>query len=63
MWDNGGWRDTTEGSWTSVGVVVRMIGSLLEHLAVTDTLKDNPTRLLATHVYRKYPEGISLSQG
>ena len=26
------------GTWTSVGVVVRMIGSLLGRLAVTDTL-------------------------
>ena len=51
------------GTWTSVGVVVRMGRSLLGRLVVTDALKDNPTRRLATHVYGKYPEGISLSQG
>ena len=33
------------GTRTSVGVVVRMIGSLLEHLVVTDALRDNPCRV------------------
>ena len=36
------------GTWTSVGVVVRMSESLLERLVVTDTLKDNP-RVVSLH--------------
>ena len=50
------------GTWTSVGVVVRMIGSLLGHLAVTDISKDNTAPRLATRACGKYPEGISPSQ-
>ena len=41
--------DVSEWSWTSVGVVVRTIGSLLERLVVTDTLKDNP-RVVSPHM-------------
>ena len=65
MWDNGGWRDTTDGYVDQRGrCTVRLIGSLLEQLSATDTLRDN-LRIVSPHIHmcRKYPEGISPSQG